>query len=88
MLRTADTLIHGCNQQVSPKAGRQLAGTEDTIRQSVQAIMSVGVVRAPRPFNISRKKFLEDDNLLTRVQIKRMIDDVRLKIKKARNQIN
>jgi len=88
MLRTADTLIHGCKQQVSPRADRVLSGTEENIKQSVRDIMGVGVVRVPRTFNISRKKFLEEDNLLTRGQIKRMIDDVRLKIKKARHQIN
>ena len=88
MVRTADTLIHSCKQQVSPRAGRILDGTEDNIRQSVRDIMGVGVVRVPQTFNISRKKFLEEDNLLTRGQIKRMIDDVRLKIKKARHQIN
>jgi hypothetical protein len=83
MVRTADTLIHSCKQQVSPRAGRILDGTEDNIKQSVRDIMGVGVVRVPQTFNISRKKFLEEDNLLTRGQIKRMIDDVRLKIKKA-----
>lgn len=88
MVRTADTLIHSCKQQVSPRAGRILDGTEDNIKQSVRDIMGVGVVRVPQTFNISRKKFLEEDNLLTRGQIKRMIDDVRLKIKKARHQIN
>lgn len=88
MLRTADTLIHSCKQKVSPRSGRVLSNTEENIKQSVRDIMGVGVVRVPQTFNISRKKFLEEDNLLTRGQIKRMIDDVRLKIKKARHQIN
>lgn len=89
MLRTADNLISHCRRHVSPDAvtSRVLARTETHIKQSLRDIMALGSVKVKQGFNVSRKKFLEDDVLLTKTQISNMIRDVRLKIKKARGQV-